>query len=70
MAINCINCEEFRSINMKRNLFWTIWGITALICIMLAGFKSFALDIEREKASKTSQTHQDKPRYFGPESSR
>ncbi len=54
---------------MKRNLFWTIWGITALICIMLAGLKSFAIDIEREIATKASQTDQNKPRYFEPESS-
>ena len=31
---------------MKRNLFWMVWGVTSLICLMIAGFKSFAMEIE------------------------
>lgn len=34
---------------MKRNIFWMVWGVASLICVMVAGFKSFALEIESKK---------------------
>lgn len=34
---------------MKRNLFWMAWGVASLICVMIAGFKSFALEVESKK---------------------
>lgn len=36
---------------MKRNLFWTIWGLATLICVMIAGFKTFAIEIENQQNS-------------------
>lgn len=42
---------------MKRNIFWMIWGVASLICVMVAGFKSFALEIE-------SKTQNNQPTYI------
>ncbi|MDD2999545.1 MAG: hypothetical protein PHV05_10835 [Candidatus Riflebacteria bacterium] len=42
---------------MKRNIFWMIWGIVSLVCVMIAGVKSFALEIEEKK-------NDTRPRYL------
>ncbi len=34
---------------MKRNIFWMIWGVASLVCVLVAGFKSFALEVEQKK---------------------
>lgn len=52
---------------MKRNLFWTIWGLTTLICVMIAGFKTFAMELEKEKNAKNAKTETARPRYFAAE---
>lgn len=36
---------------MKRNVFWMVWGVASLICVMVAGFKSFAIEIENKTTS-------------------
>lgn len=35
---------------MKRNIFWTVWGIASLVCLLIAGFKSFAIELEKKTA--------------------
>ena len=49
---------------MKKNLFWTIWGLTTLICVMLAGFKSFAHELEQEKKSAMRKTENSRPKFY------
>lgn len=36
---------------MKRNIFWMIWGVASLVCVLVAGFKSFALEAEQNRQS-------------------
>lgn len=45
---------------MKRNIFWTIWGVVSLVCVMIAGFKSFAIDLEKN-------TENNRPQYLATE---
>ncbi len=35
---------------MKRKIFWMAWGIASLVCIMIAGYKSFAVEVENYEA--------------------
>jgi hypothetical protein len=49
---------------MKRNLFWTIWGLTTLICVMIAGFKSFAIELEKENNAIKSTFEKVMPHVF------
>lgn len=32
---------------MKRNLFWTVWGIVGLVFLLSASIKSFAAEIRK-----------------------
>lgn len=34
---------------MKRKIFWMVWGVASLVCIMIAGYKSFAIEVENHK---------------------
>ncbi|GAB4276159.1 MAG: hypothetical protein Kow0029_17900 [Candidatus Rifleibacteriota bacterium] len=47
---------------MKRNLFWTVWGLVTLVCVMIAGFKSFALELEKKNSG--ARTEKAMPQYF------
>ncbi len=37
---------------MRKSYFWVLWGIASLVCVFAAGYKSFAIDLEKEKANK------------------
>jgi len=37
---------------MKRNIFWMIWGVASLVCVMVAGFKSFAIEAEQNRTAE------------------
>lgn len=45
---------------MKRNIFWMIWGVASLVCVLVAGFKSFAIEAEQNRQSN-------KPAYISAE---
>lgn len=49
---------------MKRNLFWTIWGLVTLICVMLAGFKTFAIEIEEQQNTIKATFQKAVPKCF------
>ena len=49
---------------MKRNLFWTAWGLVTLICVMIAGFKSFAIEMEKEKNAIRATFESAMPHFF------
>lgn len=40
---------------MKRNIFWTVWGVASLVCVLIAGFKSFAIELEKKTADNRPQ---------------
>lgn len=33
---------------MRRNIFWTAWGLVGLACMLFAGIKSFATEIRKQ----------------------
>lgn len=45
---------------MKRNIFWMIWGVASLVCVLVAGFKSFAIEAEQNRQAN-------KPAYISAE---
>jgi hypothetical protein len=49
---------------MKKNLFWTIWGLATLICVMVAGFKSFAHELEQEKKTAIQKAQNSRPKFY------
>ncbi len=51
---------------MKRNLFWTVWGLATLVCVMIAGFKSFAIELEKERVSIKATFEKVIPSCFPP----
>ncbi len=49
---------------MKRNIFWTIWGLVTLVGVMIAGAKTFAIEVENHQKSIKATFEKAVPKCF------